>query len=290
MGDDTLPYRYLADCHSHSDCSFDGTVDMSRMCARAEALGLAYYAVTDHCECDQYEGSEQFGGRKYYDVVRRAYRELEENQARFPRLRLLKGIELGQPLQNLPAALDALDGRQYDFVIGSLHNIANMPDFYHLGNQAFEADELDRVFHAYFKEIYEMLEWGQFDSLAHITYPLRYLCKPGEHPSFAKYQAELDDIFRKIIADGKALEFNTSRLLKTDAPILPDREIFARYKALGGTRVTLGADAHCTENIAKGIPEALDLLRALGYTEFTVFVNRKPIQIPIEWEPDNERK
>ena len=35
-------------------------------------------------------------------------------------------------------ALDALDGRQYDFVIGSLHNIANMPDFYHLGNQAFE--------------------------------------------------------------------------------------------------------------------------------------------------------
>ena len=290
MGDDTLPYRYLADCHSHSDCSFDGTEDMSRMCARAEALGLAYYAVTDHCECDQYEGSEQFGGRKYYDVVRRAYRELEVNQKRFPRLHLLKGIELGQPLQNLPAALDALDGRQYDFVIGSLHNIANMPDFYHLGNQAFEADELDRVFHAYFKEIYEMLEWGQFDSLAHITYPLRYLCKPGEHPSFAKYQAELDDIFRKIIADGKALEFNTSRLLKTDAPILPDREIFARYKALGGTRVTLGADAHCTENIAKGIPEALDLLRALGYTEFTVFVNRKPIQIPIEWEPDNERK
>ena len=127
MGDDTLPYRYLADCHSHSDCSFDGTEDMSRMCARAEALGLAYYAVTDHCECDQYEGSEQFGGRKYYDVVRRAYRELEENQARFPRLRLLKGIELGQPLQNLPAALDALDGRQYDFVIGSLHDFSVMP-------------------------------------------------------------------------------------------------------------------------------------------------------------------
>lgn len=257
---------------------------MASMCARAEALGLSYYAVTDHCECDQYDGSPQFGGRKYYDVVRRAYRELEENQARFPKLRLLKGIELGQPLQNLPAALDALDGRRYDFVIGSLHNIANMPDFYHLGNEVFDADTLDRIFHAYFKEIYDMLEWGAFDSLAHITYPLRYLCKPGEHPSFSKYQVELDDIFRKLIADGKALEFNTSRLLKTDAPVLPDREIFARYRELGGTRVTLGADAHCTENVAKGIPEALDLLRALGYTEYTVFIDRKPIQIPILWQ------
>ena len=95
---------------------------------------------------------------------------------------------------------------------------------------------------------------------------------------------ELDDIFRKLIADGKALEFNTSRLLKTDAPVLPDREIFARYRELGGTRVTLGADAHCTENVAKGIPEALDLLRALGYTEYTVFIDRKPIQIPILWQ------
>ncbi|MGN0478422.1 MAG: histidinol-phosphatase HisJ family protein [Hominenteromicrobium sp.] len=274
--------KNISDCHSHSDCSFDGTESMQAMCMRAEALGLLYYTVSDHCECDQYDGSPQFGGRKYYDVVRRAYREMEENQARFPKLRLLKGIELGQPLQNLPAALDALDGRSYDFVIGSLHNIAGMPDFYHLGSENFGEETLDRIFRAYFREIYEMLEWGQFDALAHITYPLRYLCRPGERPSFSKYQDELDAIFRKLIADDKALEFNTSRLLMTDAPVLPDREIFARYRALGGTRVTLGADAHSTEKLARGIPEALSMLRSIGYTEYTVFVGRRPVQIPIE--------
>ena len=77
-----MPYKILADCHSHSNCSFDGEAPMEAMCARAEALGLAYYALTDHCECDQYDGSPEFGGRKYYDVVRRAWRELEENRKR----------------------------------------------------------------------------------------------------------------------------------------------------------------------------------------------------------------
>ena len=281
-----LPYKFLADCHSHSNCSFDGEAPMAAMCARAEALGLAYYALTDHCECDQYDGAPEFGGRKYFDSVRRAWRELEETKKQFPKLRLLKGIELGQPLQNLPAALDVLSGRDYDVVIGSLHNIAGMRDFYHLGRENLSETQLDAVFKAYFDEMYEMLEWGQFDTLAHITYPLRYVCKPGERPSFARYAQQLDRIFKKLIETDKALEFNTSRLLCTDAPVLPDREIFSRSHALGGRRVTLGADAHCPENVARGIPEALDMLREIGYTEYTVFAGRRPQQIPIEYIPE----
>lgn len=263
---------------------------MLSMCARAETLGLAYYTVSDHCECDQYDGAPEFGGRKYSDVVRRAWREMAECRAAFPQLRVLRGIELGQPLQNLPAALDALDGRDYDFVIGSLHSIAGHEDFFHMGSRRYSDTEKDAFLRRYFAELLEMVEWGRFDALAHITYPLRYLCKPGEKPSFSRYQPELDAIFKKLIADGKALEFNTSRLLRTNAPILPDREIFTRYRELGGTRVTLGADAHCSKNIAEGIPEALDLLRELGYTEYTVFIDRKPTQIPIEYIPDEERK
>lgn len=215
--------------------------------------------------------------------MRRAWRELEETKKQFPKLRFLKGIELGQPLQNLPAALDVLSGRDYDVVIGSLHNIAGMRDFYHLGRENLSETQLDAVFKAYFDEMYEMLEWGQFDTLAHITYPLRYVCKPGERPSFARYAQQLDRIFKKLIETDKALEFNTSRLLCTDAPVLPDREIFSRYHALGGRRVTLGADAHCPENVARGIPEALDMLREIGYTEYTVFAGRRPQQIPIEY-------
>ena len=84
----------------------------------------------------------------------------------------------------------------------------------------------------------------------------------------------------------KAIEFNTSRILRKDAPVLPDREIFTRYKELGGTRITLGADAHNTESLASGIKEALDLLRDIGFTEYTVYIDRKSIQVPIIYIPD----
>lgn len=79
-----------------------------------------------------HERAAHSGGR-YYDVVRQSYAELLQNQERFPNLKLLRGIELGQPLQDLNAAHDALTGRDYDVVIGSLHNIRDHDDFYHIG-------------------------------------------------------------------------------------------------------------------------------------------------------------
>ncbi|MBO5252533.1 MAG: histidinol-phosphatase HisJ family protein [Clostridia bacterium] len=285
-----MGYKYLADCHSHSNCSFDAEDPMQAMCQKAQELGLAYYTITDHCECDQYDGSAAFGGRKYRDTVVRSYAEYEENQKRFPGLRFLKGIELGQPVQNLEAAEDALRGRKYDFVIGSLHQIRSEEDFYWLNPESFSPETLDDIFHRYFAEIMEMIEWGKFDSLAHITYPLRYICRPGERPSFAKYQDELDAVLRGLIEKDIAIEFNTSRILRKNAPVLPDREIFTRYKALGGRRITLGADAHNTESIASGIKEGLDLLRDIGFTEYTVYIDRSPVQVPIEYIPEEGKE
>lgn len=255
---------------------------MRDMCMNAIEMGLVYYAVTDHCECNQYMNVPHIPGGRYYDVVRQSYAELLQNQERFPNLKLLRGIELGQPLQDLNAAHDALTGRDYDVVIGSLHNIRDHDDFYHIGEHNPTEQEISNALHAYFAESLEMMEWGKFDTLAHITYPLRYMCKAGETPSYKPYQDELDAVLKALIKSDIALEFNTSRILRTDAPKLPDREVYSRYKELGGKLVTIGADAHCTENIASGVEEAMELLSDIGYKKYTVFVERKPVQVPIE--------
>lgn len=281
-----MRYKNISDCHSHSNCSFDGTRNMRDMCMNAIEMGLVYYAVTDHCECNQYMNVPHIPGGRYYDVVRQSYAELLQNQERFPNLKLLRGIELGQPLQDLDAAHDALTGRDYDVVIGSLHNIRDHDDFYdeffRKGESHLEEQAVHEALHAYFAESLEMVEWGKFDTLAHITYPLRYICKAGEAPSYKPYQDELDAVLKALIKSDIALEFNTSRILRTDAPKLPDREVYSRYKELGGKLVTIGADAHRTENIASGVEEAMELLSDIGYKEYTVFVERKPVQVPIE--------
>ena len=123
-------------------------------------------------------------------------------------------------------------------------------DFYHIGEHNPTEQEISNALHAYFAESLEMVEWGKFDTLAHITYPLRYMCKAGETPSYKPYRDELDAVLKALIKSDIALEFNTSRILRTDAPKLPDREVYSRYKELGGKLVTIGADAHRTENIA----------------------------------------
>lgn len=159
-----MRYKNISDCHSHSNCSFDGTRNMRDMCMNAIEMGLVYYAVTDHCECNQYMNVPHIPGGRYYDVVRQSYAELLQNQERFPNLKLLRGIELGQPLQDLNAAHDALTGRDYDVVIGSLHNIRDHDDFYHIGEHNPTEQEIDNALHAYFAESLEMVEWGKFDT------------------------------------------------------------------------------------------------------------------------------
>lgn len=276
-----MEHRYASDCHSHSNCSFDGRSSMEELCTRAEELELFAYTVSDHCECNKYERTDQHE-TGYREVVRKAWSQMEECVENHPKLRLFKGIELGQPLQNLSAAQDALSGRNYDFVIGSLHNIAGEEDFYHLGQNKVPRERFDDLFTRYFQEILDMIQWGEFDSLAHITYPLRYLCAPGEEPSFTPWREELEAVFSALIREDKALEMNTSRLLRKDAPRLPDLEVFSLYRKMGGRLVTLGADAHCARDLAQGIDQGMEILRQAGFTEFAVFEQRTPHMLPLE--------
>ncbi len=276
-----MKHKFASDCHSHSDCSFDGSSPMEAMCQRAEELGLYYYTVSDHCECNAYHSSDHHESG-YRAVAEKAWAQMGECVQRFPTLRFCKGIELGQPMQDLAAAEDALSGREYDFVIGSLHNLSGGEDFYHLGQKEPCPEQWDNLFSRYFQEILDMIHWGNFDSLAHITYPLRYLTAPGEAPSFDSHREELEAVLAGLIRADKALEMNTSRLLRPGAPRLPDLEVFTRYRQMGGKLVTLGSDAHRAEDLAQGIDQGMEILKQAGFTEFAVYRQRKPVLLPLE--------
>ena len=97
----------LMDCHTHTQFSVDSEADIELCARRAAELGLAAYAITDHCECNywlpeseteypEYRKSDSimFGSRDY------AIRSIEktfELKERYPVLRV--GTELGQMMQ-----------------------------------------------------------------------------------------------------------------------------------------------------------------------------------------------
>lgn len=271
-----MKHRFASDCHNHSACSPDGNDAVSVMCGRAVELGLYAYTLTDHCECQKFE-------TRYRSRVEKAWAEMTEAQAEFSgKLRFYKGIELGQPNQEPRAAAEALQGRSYDFVIGSIHNIRGFEDFFFLDYSQVERDFIDKLLATYWEELLEVIAWGNFDSLGHLTYPLRYI--QGEHGipvDLEKHAGAIDRIFAALIRSGKALEVNTSGLRQKIGRTLPDLPLLSRYHELGGRLVTLGSDAHSAEDLAKGIDEGMEVLRQAGFTEFAVFEKRRPVMVEL---------
>lgn len=270
-----MKYRHLSDCHNHSNISLDGHSPAKAMLDRACELGLYYYALTDHCECNVYYEED------YHGVVRRAWDEMTRLKDEYSdKLHFLRGVELGQATQNLDAALDALQGRDYDIVLGSLHNLRNCKDFYYWNKPSYEVPEaLDR----YFVEIHEMLDWGKFDSLTHLTYPLRYIVgECGIPVDFTKYYDRVESVYKKLIEKGIALEMNVSGLNQKIGETLPNAELLKMYRQMGGELITVGSDAHNTDRLALGMETGFEILLDAGFKYFTVFEQRTPKFISIE--------
>ncbi len=270
-----MKHTFAADCHNHSRCSPDGKDTVEAMCRRAEKLGLYAYTLTDHCECQKYK-------IQYHTRVELARKEMEKVfGSKGPRF--YRGIELGQPNQDLPSAQAALEGGEYDFVIGSIHNIRGFEDFFFLDYSEEGPEYVDRLLSAYWQELSEVIDWGNFDSLGHLTYPLRYI--EGDHGiavDLKKHMDAIDEVLLRLIRKDKALEVNTSGLRQKIGRAMPDLPLLSRYYELGGRLVTLGSDAHSAEDLGKGIDEGMELLREAGFQEFTVFEKRVPLMLPLE--------
>ena len=56
----------LIDCHTHTQFSVDSEADIEECIERAIGLGLAAYAVTDHCECNRWYSQEHYPGETVY--------------------------------------------------------------------------------------------------------------------------------------------------------------------------------------------------------------------------------
>jgi histidinol-phosphatase (PHP family) len=76
-----------------------------------------------------------------------------------------------------------------------------------------------------------MLQWGNFDILAHITYPFRYIFNIcGYIEDINKYSKKVDEILKLCAEKGKALEINMGGLKYPINKPSPDIDTIKRYK------------------------------------------------------------
>ena len=269
-----MKYKFISDSHTHSERSFDGKDSVVMLSERALGLGLYSLTVTDHCECNE------FYEKNVRTDMEHSIRDIMKARGLYAdRLTIYRGIELGQPLQDRKAADEALSLAEYDFVLGSLHNLEGVQDFYFL---EYTQENVRPLLDRYFTELLELAQCGLFDSLAHITYPFRYMSvAKGLDVDENQYMEQFDAVLEALVRNDKALEVNTSGLRQLIGSTLPGEGIVRRFRELGGKYVTIGSDAHRWGDVGAGIEDGLNMLLHCGFTHFTVYSKREPVMLPI---------
>jgi histidinol-phosphatase (PHP family) len=245
---------------------------MERTCARALALGLPAVAFTEHAdytswivhegELDDHQHLKAFVTAEgslappaldvdgYLECVQRC-------RDQFPELRIISGVELGEPHWHSGVAGVLLKAGEFDRVLGSLHclpvegRFAEPPNLYRRRPAA-------EVVREYLAEIARLIMGSDaFAVLGHIDYAVRTW--PAHAGPFDPHAFE--DDFRhalRVLADsGRALEVNTR------GPVHP--EIVQWWRDEGGKAITFGSDAHDPDALARGFSEAAAMVEAYGF-------------------------
>ena len=254
---------FLADYHVHSSCSFDAADRMAAM-ARAELkMGVAEICFTDHAD---------FGDQQ----------TIQLGPERFQ-----LGLELGEGNHDPARAKRVYAMPEYDFILGSLHNLRDEQDFYYIKYESY--DQCWELYDRYLDELIELAGINCFDCMAHIGYCLRYMHRQGfdAEITMERYGGKLDMLLRMLIENGKGIELNVSDLVPGghDAPgehaepllkPVPSIEILRRYRELGGDIITVGSDAHSVKAAGVGLREGYQLLSDIGFRYVAVYKRHKP--------------
>ncbi len=264
----------IVDMHTHTLNSPDGNHTAEYMASAAEKNGIYALAFTDHCEVDYFykEDYDKYSEKSFTDISK-VKKDFEG------RLNVLCGVELGQPHYDKELAEKIINMHNYDIVIGSIHNLRNMEDFCYWD---YGKTDIEAALNEYYDENINMASFGKVDTIAHITYPFRYIFNSlGYVEDIKKYKKKTDELFKICAEKDIALEINMGGLNYPIKMSSPDFDTVKRFKELGGKLITVGSDSHYAERIGKGIDKAYEIAREAGFKSVAIFKNRKPEEFPI---------
>jgi histidinol-phosphatase (PHP family) len=261
------------DSHVHSEWSWDTPVgDMERSCARAVELGLPGIAFTEHVDhtvwrvelqgvyaSDHLTAIAAPDGMltpPAFDAV--GYLEaIEHCRDRFPGLRILSGLELGEPHRHAEACAKVLAAGRFDHVLGSVHALPDQGVFAEPWG-IYPHRDAREVVRDYLAEIATLVKaTDAFSVLAHIDYPVR---------SWPQKQA---GSFDPSVFGGVPVRTGGNRAvraaLETNTRIPLHATILRWWHEEGGDAVTFGSDAHLPAFVGHGFAEAAQMAEAHGF-------------------------
>ena len=248
----------LADNHVHTEWSWDApSRAMEESCRRAVELGLPSIAFTEHA--DWVRGHKAVVDPEgYFDCVERC-------RSAYPGLRILAGVEIGEP-HLFPEAARGLLTAPFDRVLASVHCVEWQGRRVDASERGFLTPaNVEEVFDLYLREVLALIESDQvFDVLAHLDYPKRYWPSERRYDE-APHEQEFRRILRAAAARGTVLELNTTRGGDPDRFLCPGPIVLEWWRDEDGRAISFGSDAHRPEAIAAGFQHAQAVAAGAGF-------------------------
>lgn len=263
---------YLVDYHLHSNNSFDSNATIESVCEAAIENKINEICFTEHFSVK--EGIKSYGFlnlKKYSEEIRECREKYKD------KLSIKVGIEVCEPHENEEELREAIEYILFDFILGSVHNFD-----YNVGlNTYMSKNTKEESYSRYFKEVNKVCTSPYIDVVAHLDLMKRYAFNTHGNYDFNEYVDMIKEVLTNIIKSGKGIEVNTSTLRSVVNETMPSVDILKLYHELGGTIITVGSDAHKSEDVGAGIRESIEVLKNIGFKNIYRFENRKPIAIEI---------
>ena len=268
-----------ADMHTHSQFSHDSICVIEEMCLFQMQRGTKIFAVTDHCDIASF---------CQYDVfapIKEALEEVVALKKRYDgRCLILSGVEIGEGFWFPEQCKKIHDLALYDVIIGSVHCVKCKDlemAYSRIDFSLLDREKIYKYLDCYFRDMITMLQTEDFDILAHLTCPLRYIeGKYGIQLDLKRFEEKISTILKTVVERKIALEINTSSY-DTLHDFMPGREIIEKYYRMGGRLVTLGSDAHIAEHASYKFENVVQALKEVGFENICYYQNRNRKEISL---------
>lgn len=266
--------KFIIDSHIHTDYSPDCNAKMEDIVIKAVELGLKKITFTDHVDYDSPD--ELFVGEIDYSEYMKEIKYLRD---KYKEIEILMGVEIGyQPHLNNKLN-EFIKSYPFDFVICSMHSCEGL-DLYN--GDFFKGKTQTQSYMRYFESVKHCIEtYDNYDVYGHLDYIVRYGSFDNKKLRYEDFKEIIDEILGMIIQKGKGIEVNTSGFRYNLNATHPNTDIVRRYIEMGGTIITIGSDAHKTDNICRDFEQTIKILKSIGVKKIAQFKNRIPSFIKI---------
>jgi len=255
------PLHY--DSHMHTPLCKHAYGEPEEYAAQGVAMGLKGIIFTCHSPMPRgFWPSVRMGMDEFDDYVAMVQRATDAYRGRLD-------VKLGMESDFFPGFEDWIaelhQKADFHYCLGSVHFQGK--DYM----ERYETGDRMAFRRKYFELLADSAETGLFDCLAHPDLIKNYKVESWD---FEVLREDIATALDRIAKTGVAMELNTSGVHKRFAQMNPGPDMLAMMQERG-IPVVIGSDSHQAHRVGEGFEYALRMLKGVGYTEVSVFENRK---------------